>query len=45
MGHAYIDELLPDRHAVLMQMQGYVASADPEIQARVRGAFGGSWRR
>jgi AcrR family transcriptional regulator len=39
MGHAYIDELLPDRHAVLMQMQGYVASADPEIQAHVRGAF------
>ena len=39
MGQAYIDELLPDRHAVLMQMQGYVASADPEIQAHVRAAF------
>src|SRR5918993_1402289 len=24
MGRAYIEELLPDRHAVLMQMQGYV---------------------
>src|SRR3954464_1173819 len=40
MGHAYIDELLPDRHAVLMQMQGYVASADPEVQAHVRRCFG-----
>jgi len=40
MGRAYIDELLPDRHAVLMQMQGYVATSDPEIRAHVRGAFG-----
>jgi len=40
MGHAYIDELLPDRHAVLMQMQGYVATSDPEIRAHVREAFG-----
>jgi AcrR family transcriptional regulator len=39
MGHAYKDELLPDRHAVLMQMQGYVATSDPEIQAHVRGCF------
>jgi AcrR family transcriptional regulator len=39
MGQAYIDELLPDRHAVLMQMQGYVASSDPDIQAHVRGCF------
>src|SRR5918994_1639851 len=39
MGHAYIDELLPDRHAVLMQMQGYVASSDPDIQAHVRRCF------
>src|SRR5215208_458169 len=39
MGHAYIEELLPDRHAVLMQMQGYVASSDPEIQAHVRRCF------
>ena len=36
MGQAYVDELLPDRHAILMQMQGYVASSDPEIQAHVR---------
>ena len=39
MGHAYIDELLPDRHAVLMQMQGYVATSDPDIQAHVRSCF------
>src|SRR3954454_17097072 len=24
MGNAYVDQLLPDRHAILMQMQGYV---------------------
>jgi AcrR family transcriptional regulator len=40
MGHAYIDELLPDRHAVLMQMQGYVATSDPDIQGHVRTCFG-----
>ena len=40
MGKAYVEELLPDRHAILMQMQGYVASADPDIQAHVRAAFG-----
>ena len=39
MGHAYVDELLPDRHAILMQMQGYVATSDPEIQAHVRTCF------
>ena len=41
MGRAYIDELLPDRHAVLMQMQGLAAVSDPEIQAHVRAA----WKR
>lgn len=40
MGRAYVEELLPDRHAILMQMQAYVASADPEIQAHVRRAYG-----
>jgi AcrR family transcriptional regulator len=40
MGKAYVEKLLPDRHAILMQMQGYVASADPEIQAHVRENFG-----
>ena len=39
MGQAYIDELLPDRHAVLMQMQGYVATSDAAIQEHVRAAF------
>ena len=39
MGHAYVDELLRDRHAILMQMQGYVATSDPEIQAHVRTCF------
>jgi AcrR family transcriptional regulator len=40
MGKAYVEKLLPDRHAILMQMQGYVASAQPEIQAHVRESFG-----
>jgi AcrR family transcriptional regulator len=40
MGKAYVEKLLPDRHAIRMQMQGYVASADPEIQAHVRTNFG-----
>jgi AcrR family transcriptional regulator len=39
MGRAYVQELLPDRHAILMLMQGYVASSDPEIQAHVRGRY------
>jgi AcrR family transcriptional regulator len=41
MGHAYLTELLPDRHAILMMMQGFVATADPEVQALVRRRFGG----
>ena len=36
MGRAYIDELLPDRHAILMLMQGYAAAADPAIQEHMR---------
>ena len=39
MGHAYVEDLLPDRHAILMQMQGYVATSDPVIQAHVRECF------
>ena len=35
MGTAYSD-LLADRTSLLFQMQSYAASADPEIQARVR---------
>ena len=40
MGHAYVNELLPDRHALLMLMQGYAAVADPEIQEHVRDGYG-----
>jgi AcrR family transcriptional regulator len=40
MGDAYIDELLPDRHAILMMMQGYAAVSDPEIQKHVRRRYG-----
>src|SRR5918995_2653938 len=39
MGKAYVEELLPDRHAVLMQMQGYVATSDPDIRAHVRSNY------
>jgi AcrR family transcriptional regulator len=38
MGHAYEDELLPDRHALLFQMQSH-ATGDPEITAQVRDGF------
>jgi AcrR family transcriptional regulator len=40
MGRAYVTELLPDRHAILMMMQGYAAVADPEIQEHVRQRYG-----
>jgi AcrR family transcriptional regulator len=40
MGHAYINELLPDRHAILMLMQAYAAAADPEIREHVRRSYG-----
>jgi AcrR family transcriptional regulator len=40
MGHAYVHELLPDRHALLMLMQGYAAVSDPEIQEHVRRRYG-----
>jgi AcrR family transcriptional regulator len=40
MGHAYVHELLPDRHALLMLMQGYAAVSDPEIQEHVRRKYG-----
>jgi AcrR family transcriptional regulator len=40
MGHAYTDELLPDRHALLMMMQGFAAASDPDIQERVRSKYG-----
>jgi AcrR family transcriptional regulator len=40
MGDAYVKELLADRHALLMLMQGYAAVADPEIQQHVRRKYG-----
>jgi AcrR family transcriptional regulator len=37
MGRAYVERLLPDRHAILMLMQGYAAAgADPGIREHVR---------
>ena len=39
MGHAYSERLLPNRHALLFQMQSYAASADPEIRERVRDGY------
>ena len=38
MGHAYETQLLPDRHALLFQMQAYAIS-EPEIRAHVREGF------
>jgi AcrR family transcriptional regulator len=40
MGKAYEQELLTDRHALLMLMQGYAAVADPEVQEHVRRKYG-----
>jgi AcrR family transcriptional regulator len=38
MGEAYETKLLPNRHALLFQMQGY-ATSEPEIRAHVRAGF------
>jgi AcrR family transcriptional regulator len=41
MGHAYVSELLPDRHAILMLMHSYAAGgADAEIRDHVRRKYG-----
>jgi AcrR family transcriptional regulator len=40
MGRAYVEELLPDRHEILMLLQAYAACADPEIQTQVRARYG-----
>ena len=40
MGRAYMTELLPDRHALLFQMQSYAACSDPGIRAHVRRRYG-----
>jgi AcrR family transcriptional regulator len=39
MGQAYKERLLPDRHALLLQVQGY-ATSEPVIRAHVRENFG-----
>src|SRR4051812_46527352 len=41
MGRAYVERLLPDRHALLFQLQGYAASGEPDIQDAVRRGFNG----
>jgi AcrR family transcriptional regulator len=38
MGHAYEQELLPNRHALMFQMQAY-STAEPEIRAHVREGY------
>src|SRR4051794_37753158 len=38
MGKAYETRLIPDRHALLFQMQGYAIS-EPEIREHVRAGF------
>jgi AcrR family transcriptional regulator len=40
MGHAYVAELLPQRHEIMLLLQSYAACADPEIQAHVSRRFG-----
>src|SRR3954470_2067049 len=39
MGDAYVNRLLPDRHALLFQLQGYASSGEPAIQDAVRRCF------
>lgn len=43
MGEVY-SELLRDRDELMLQMQAYVASSDPEIGALTRREFGRLWR-
>jgi AcrR family transcriptional regulator len=40
MGEAYTHVLLPDRHALLMMMQGFAAASDADIQDSVRAKYG-----
>ena len=47
MGHAYGEQLLPDRHALLFQMRAYAVARprDPRVRARrVRAPARGPWR-
>src|ERR687894_3128708 len=39
MGLTYVQELVPDRHHILLMLQSYVACADPAICEHVRGRW------
>jgi AcrR family transcriptional regulator len=40
MGRAYVDELLPERHEIMLLLQSYAACSDEAIRAHVRSRFG-----
>jgi AcrR family transcriptional regulator len=40
MGHAYVAELLPERHEIMLLLQSYAASSDPEVRDHVARRFG-----
>jgi AcrR family transcriptional regulator len=40
MGDAYVNQLLPDRVRLRLQMQSYAATEDPEIRDVVRAGYG-----
>ena len=40
MGNAYMERLLPDRHALRFQMQSYAVASDPQFQSAVRDGYG-----
>jgi AcrR family transcriptional regulator len=39
MGRAYVERLLPDRHSLLFQLQGYAAGGEPVIRDAVRRGY------
>jgi AcrR family transcriptional regulator len=45
MGRAYIERLVPDRHALRFQMQAYAVASDPQFQEAVRRGYGGLVRK
>jgi AcrR family transcriptional regulator len=40
MGHAYVAELLPERHEIMLLLQSYAAASDPEIRDHVADRYG-----
>ena len=40
MGHAYVEQLLPQRHEIMLLLQSYAASSDGAIQDHVARRFG-----